>query len=189
MALQTSTTTSPTPTSNSDSDPGHDGSTTPLIPAFLIAGVLLAIIAAMFGWRRILRNRHLGVVDFDMDGGVGMPMGGPGNTHGGVFAAGPLVFRMGTRYGVMRGFATREMLEKEVGPKPVLWDVWVEEREKRAERSYKEGRNEGVFEGSKWGRILVSLMNRMCSWDVELKSVNDVAFLAAICDDSTFIFG
>ena len=117
MAIQSLTST-PSPSASPTDLSSRDGSTTPLIPAFLIAGILLAIIATMFGWRRVLRNRTLGVVDFDMDGGVGLPamnLTGPGHQHHQhvvrtsstsaiptTTAAGEVVFRLGRRYGVFR---------------------------------------------------------------------------------------
>ena len=120
----------------------------------------------MFGWRRVLRNRTLGVVDFDMDGGVGLPatnLTGPGHQHHqhavrtsstsampATTAAGEVVFRLGRRYGVFRVPIPPPTTETEfvvgvfgddgkdedvVGPKPVLWDVWIQPTTKRASSS------------------------------------------------------
>jgi len=114
-AFQTATTTvsgaSPNPT-DTNSNPNLFGNSgpTPVIPAFVLSGVLLIVLVCICTWRRMLRTRtNAGLV----------PRYGP---FGISFV--PMVAEMDQQ---LRGGRRRAREERDValGPKPELWDAYT----------------------------------------------------------------
>lgn len=131
MALQTLTTTAgeaqstEQPGDNGNSNPfSLDPGTPPLIPAFLVTGMLLIIIVGVSTFRRVIRRRRLmrlGLVDAGGStwGPWGADLPGPHIGHGHSRRAGA--------FGPDRRFEAERRGVKivDLGMKPKIWDVWV----------------------------------------------------------------
>jgi len=109
-AFQTSTSSSPTSTSDNGNEPssffGNQGPT-PIIPAFVLTGVLVAVLIMICAYRRVLVTR--GIRPRGADGGPMMVRYGP--------------FGMSFVQTVAAERAARA--KKELGPKPELWDAFT----------------------------------------------------------------
>lgn len=112
-ALANPTTTTPAASSTSSNNgsnnigSGMQGKNPPIIIAFLAVGVFLALMIAVYGWRRVVMGRQVGAYQGAGNGSVYVGM-----------------------YGIGRGARMRGMgTEREIGERPVVWDLWTAGRE------------------------------------------------------------
>lgn len=139
-AFQTATTTasgggalSPTDTNANPNLFGNSGPT-PVIPAFVLSGVLLIVLVSICTWRRMLATRHqAGLVA--RYGPFGITFVPASNVEGGPFGGG----------------RRREDRTVVLGPKPELWDAytgrekWIEGKDGKE----KEAKDECTWRGMK----------------------------------------